>query len=108
MSPLLHAAHHGHEDIVLFLLREAHASLDDVDDEGRGITHVVAAQGYLEILKLLLTEFNVPLDETDDYGWLASHHAAAGGRLETLKFLMRPLPLGAGLARERVDGAGRV
>ncbi|XP_068897873.1 serine/threonine-protein phosphatase 6 regulatory ankyrin repeat subunit B isoform X1 [Tenebrio molitor] len=86
-TPLLIAAHKGHQEMVNNLLSN-HARVDVFDNEGRSALHLAAEHGYLQVCDSLLTN-KAFINSKSRNGRTALHLAAMNGYIHLVKFLIK-------------------
>ncbi|XP_063927813.1 uncharacterized protein LOC135140978 [Zophobas morio] len=86
-TPLYFAVENGHEDIVKYLVDEAHANFSKKAWNGWGPLELAIMQGNGNIVRFLL-EKDVSVDGVDDYGMKPLHLAARQSNLEVLHMVL--------------------
>lgn len=97
-TPLFWAASSGHPETVAVLLKAIRESssiaskfdIDDTDDAGWTLLHIVASTGNLEILEQL-TPFEPDVSATTGAGQTALHYAVSKGHIDVSRLLIKDL-----------------
>ncbi|XP_063927802.1 uncharacterized protein LOC135140972 [Zophobas morio] len=86
-TPLYVAVENGHEEVVKYLVDEAHANVNKKAWDGLGPLELAIKQGNVNMVRLFL-EKNVDVDSTDGYGMKPLHLAAKQSNLEILVMVL--------------------
>jgi ankyrin repeat protein len=86
-TALMLAAKNGLMDILQVFLNHKNASLDRVDNEGRGVSHYACANGHVDIV-YFLHERKVDWHCVDHNGMTPLHHACRHGQETIIKALI--------------------
>jgi len=87
-TPLVLAAHNGHEGVVKLLLERENICPDKPDNYGQTPLHHAASTGHEGMVELLLGRDNVNPDKPDNCGQTPLHHAAEIGHEGVVKMLL--------------------
>ncbi|KAJ3657643.1 hypothetical protein Zmor_009430 [Zophobas morio] len=86
-TPLYFAVKNGHEEVVKYLVDEAHANVNKKAWNGLGPLELAIKQGNVNMVRFFL-EKTVDVDSTDGYGMKPLHLAAKQSNLEILVMVL--------------------
>ena len=87
-TPLVWAAHNGHERVVQILLEQGDTSPDKAGNQGRTPLSCAASNGHVQIVKMLLEQGEVNPDKQDEANRTPLSRAAWNGYAEVVKVLL--------------------
>ncbi|XP_046571006.1 ankyrin repeat domain-containing protein 17-like [Haliotis rubra] len=87
MTPVMHAAYGGHEEVFDLLVREG-AKLSLFNNAGENILHLACIGGSVEIVKYVLTQNIVGINSQDVDGWTPVMQAAKDGHKDVFDVLV--------------------